>query len=175
MWNLLKVNSRDCVSLLTLFKCFSGILWTCLCLLWCFNFYDFYFDVFIVFFKTDFTPWSTFYVISFKHELSHLLGWFKLKNISKSSFSIFIWKGSGKGKKQELEVFCGKRFFSKPERKKFIYLHYEYYKHCWCMKTLLNVIKVLLIQTTPLVSLLVSTRIICCSIWYLSETWKPTW
>ena len=55
MWNLLKVNSRDCVSSLTtcnmyktLFKCFSRVLWACLCLLWCFCFYDFFFDVFIV-------------------------------------------------------------------------------------------------------------------------------
>ena len=49
MWHLLKANSRDCVSLLTtcnmsktLFKCFSGVLWTCLCLLWCLYFYNFF-------------------------------------------------------------------------------------------------------------------------------------
>ena len=40
-WNLLKANSRNCVSLLTTYnmskpfcKCFSGVLWTFLCLLW---------------------------------------------------------------------------------------------------------------------------------------------
>ena len=44
MWNLLKVNSRDCAFLLTtcnisktLFKCFSGVLRTCLCWLRCFS------------------------------------------------------------------------------------------------------------------------------------------
>ena len=88
-------------------------------------------------------------------------------------FSILIWKGSDKVQKQELEVFYGKKIFSKPERKKFIYLRNEYYKYCWCMKTLLNVIKVLLIQFTPLVSLLVSTRIIWCLIWYLSHYCVP--
>ena len=49
MWSLLKVNSKECVSLSitsntskTLFKCFSGLLWTFICLLWCFYFYDFF-------------------------------------------------------------------------------------------------------------------------------------
>ena len=51
-WNLLKVNSRDCISLLTafnmfkaLFKCFSCVLCPCLCLLGCFHLYDFFFNL----------------------------------------------------------------------------------------------------------------------------------
>ena len=50
---------------MTLFKCFSGILRTCLCLLRCFCFYDFFFDVFIFNFKQILLLDLLFSVISF--------------------------------------------------------------------------------------------------------------
>ena len=49
----------------TLFKCFSGIIRTCLCLPRCFCFYNFFFDVFIVNFKQISLLDLLFSVISF--------------------------------------------------------------------------------------------------------------
>ena len=122
MWNLLKVNSSDCVSLLTLFKCFFWCTMNASFFVVMFLFLRFLFWFLYCEFKTDFTPWSTFSVINFKHELSHLLGWFKLKNLTKNFFSILIWKRSGKKQKQELEVFYEKRFSQNlKERNLYIY------------------------------------------------------
>ena len=76
-------------------------------------------------FWTDFTPWSTFLVISLRHVLSCLLGWVKLKvnKITKrpsqlefrkvlakgrSSHQKIILKGTGKGQKQPPDVFYEK-------------------------------------------------------------------
>ena len=111
MWNLLKVNGRNCVSLLTtcnmpkiFFKCFPGILWTCFwCTVSCFNFYDFFFDVFIVNLNRFHTPWSTISVISFKAYIKSLARMSKskqykkqpevfLKNPGLTNFAVFIGK-----------------------------------------------------------------------------------
>ena len=54
-----EVNNRDYISLLTtcnmslvtFFSCFFGVLWTWLCLLWYFYFYEFFLDIFIASFK----------------------------------------------------------------------------------------------------------------------------
>ena len=71
----------------TLLKCFSGVLWTYICLLWCFFFKKILFDVFIVNFQQIFILWSTFPDVSFKNILSHLLGWIKTNKIDKGLHS----------------------------------------------------------------------------------------
>ena len=127
MWNLLKVNNRDCVFLLTTshmsntsVKYFSGVLWTFLYLLWCFCFLRFIFWFAYYHFYTDFTPWSTFSVISLRHVLSRLLEWVKSTKQVKDCLSQNFercWqkaeaatglKGTGKEQKQPPDVFYEK-------------------------------------------------------------------
>ena len=78
MWNLSKIKSRDCASLLTtcnmfktLLKCFSGVLWTGLCLMWCFCFYYFFLDVVLAIL-------NTFHTLIYFYQLS-VLYWVQKK------------------------------------------------------------------------------------------------
>ena len=61
MWNLLKVNSGDFVSFLTLLKCF--LVYYEHVFPWCFYFYNIFFDVFIVNLKKT-SPLDLLYLFS---------------------------------------------------------------------------------------------------------------
>ena len=112
MGNLLKNNSRDYNSLLltfnmpkTLFQYFSGVLWTCVCLLSCFYFYDFFLMSLLLILNRS-PPWSTFSVFSFKHILSYLLGWVRLKKITKGLHSSNFKKRKHWYSANEILIFC---------------------------------------------------------------------
>ena len=110
MWNLSKIKSRDCASLLTtcnmsktLLKCFSGVLWTGLCLLWCFCFYYFFLDVVLAILNTFHTliyfyQLSVLYWVQKKRPEAFFKKWCSLKlgNIYRKTLALiqhrcFLW------------------------------------------------------------------------------------
>ena len=127
MWNLLKVNIRDCVSLLK--TCHMSKTSVSLFLVYYEHFFV-YCDAFV--FKISFLiclssilnrPWSSFSVISLRLVLSHLQGWVKVNKITERSSQKKFWKVlargrschqriilkiTGKGQKQPPDIFYKK-------------------------------------------------------------------
>ena len=85
MWNMLKVNSRDCVSLLTncnISKTFFQVFFWCTVNM---SLSCSFLISLLPIFKRFHMPWYTFSVISFKSVLGHMLGRVKVNKITKSS------------------------------------------------------------------------------------------
>ena len=68
----------------TFVKCFSGVLWTCLYLLWLFYFYDFFLDI-LLSILNRFHTLMYFFCYQLLEVLSRMLGWVKVNKITKSS------------------------------------------------------------------------------------------